>query len=204
MAVIWHEEATVDAHDQVHQDDYELGGEVENVEARCAVVPGHRRMQRCRVEKRSAAAEAGTEGEKSRRGEKDDDLSAKATCAKLVDVGAPRDGKHEGDNGYREEGDEGEPAEHCPLDVAVDVERMRVQRVERVNDNSDDHENADNGKDHSHRWNQDPEWRMPAYVWVARPHETLCEEEVDNEEDDSADGDEDFCCYAKLDVARLI
>lgn len=197
-------EPTVDAHDEVHEDDDDLNGKVKDVEAGLGKVPRLSVAQQSLGQPISASAEGGAESEEGGGKDKDDDFCPEAAGAELVDVGASGNGEHDEDDGDGEEGDAGEACQTVELDVPVDAERVCVCRKGRLDADDNDHEEGDDGDGNSDGWDENLKGLAPADVGVSGAHEALGEEEVDDEQDDDAGLDKDVCGDGQVDIVGIV
>ncbi len=123
----------------VHDEDEQLDGEVEDVEARLAVVPG-RVVEgagaldvRPRAERRAEAQQHGREQEHT-------DFGAEPARAELVEGGGSRHDEGGEDERDGQEGDEGVEDLAVDLNVAIDAAGIGAEGVERLNGAGDEHD----------------------------------------------------------------
>ena len=149
-----------------------------------------------------AGAEGGAEAKDSGRGEEDGDLGSEAAGAEFFDAGGARDDEAEDDEGEGEEGDDGEEGLAVEEDVAVDAVGVGVEGVEGLDDGGDDHDERDDDQD-VESFEEGREERVPAGVGVRGANDALGEDEVDDEEEDDAGGDEDLRGDGEADVGLV-
>lgn len=183
-------EPPIDAQAGVHCDDEHLDGEVEDVEAGLAVVPG-RVVAGPRGHDVGAGSEGGAEAQQDGREQEDGDLGAEAAGAELVEAGGARDHEAGEDEEDGEEGDEGVEDLAVELDVAVDAAGVGVEGEEGLDGAGDEH---DEGEDYDgvEGLEGGGESLVPAEVRVRGADDALGEDQVDDEEEDDAGGDEDL------------
>lgn len=199
-AAVGNMEPAIHPQRRVQDDDEQLDGEVEDVEARLAMVPS-RVVAGARGLDVRADAEGRPEAEQDGREQEDVDFGAEAAGADFVETSLARDdeaGENEGDG---QEGDESVEDTAVDLDVAVDAAGVGVKGVEGLDGASDEHDegDADDGVDGRE---SEREGAVPAEVRVGGADDALREDQVDDEEEDDAGGDEDLRRHGDAEVGR--
>ena len=149
-----------------------------------------------------ASAESGAEAEDRARGEENGDFGSEAAGAEFLEAGGARDDEADEDEGDGEEGDDGEEGLAVEEDVAVDAVGVGVEGVEGLDDGGDDHGQGDDDEDVD-GFEEGGEERVPAGVGVGGADDALGEDEVDDEEEDDAGGDQDLRGDGEADVGLV-
>lgn len=193
-------EPPIDPQRRVHDDNNQLKREIEDVEARLAMVPSRTLPGTERLDIR-ARAERGAETEQHGCEQEDGDFGAEAAGAELVEAGPSRDDEAAQDEENGEEGDEGVEDLAVELHVAVDAAGVGVEGEEGLHGAGDEHDQGDDddGVDGLEGGGEGP---VPADVRVGGAHDALGEDQVDDEEEDGAGGDEDLGGDGDADVGR--
>ena len=150
-----------------------------------------------------ACSESGAESEDSGGEEQDCYLCAEATLAEFIDVlGLFGKDDTEEDERDGEECCDCEISRPNKLDVTVDPSCVVGQGVKALHGagNEGDQHNDDRSVIHleSHR-----QRFRPSPVWMRSSHDSLCKDEVDDEEEEDACCDEDLCSDSDGYVSRM-
>lgn len=206
-ATVGNVETLVKSRQGVREDDDELDEIVEAVEAGFCLEPPWLSWRDTIVN--HACAEGRTESEQARGEEDKEELVTHASGAEFLDVLAARDDEAETDDGYRQEGQEGEISQRNGLSDVSLIDGGLLERVDADDEANDEHDQARNhGPDK--RAQDDPGRHAPAYMRMVRPQHALDENQVGDEDDDDAgvgedlggDGDADVCRVAGPDNAH--
>lgn len=199
-ASIGNVEALVKSRQRVCEDDDELDGVDEAVEAGLLMEPsrlgyGDAIIRHSRAEGRAKSEQAGAE-------DHEEELVAHASSTKLFDALAAGDDEAEGDDGDGEECQEGKVGQGNDLDVVGLVDGRLVKRVDAVDDGDDEHDEAghdgdvDGAKD-------DFDGQAPAETRVVGPEDAQDEDHVDDEDEQDARVGEDLGGEADAAVFRV-
>lgn len=193
VAMIRDPEPAIDADDDIGQHDDDLDAEIEDVEARLALIRGRVRARSRPARVVDARAEGGAEAEQRGRDEQDADLVPPPAGAEffrpLADAGQEEDADE--DDGDGEEGDDGVEGLAVQGDGAIDVFGVGVEGVEGLHDGGDEHDERQHDEDVGGDEGPVGEF-VPAQVRVGGAEDALGEDEVDDEDEDDAGGDEDL------------
>ena len=182
VAIIGNPEPLIHPHHHITQHHNDLDPEIEDVEARLALIP-----RRIRARPRASRivdphAEGRAQAEQCRGDEEDADLMPPPARSEFLwplrQAGEDEDGdQHDGDG---EEGDDGVHSLAVQGDGAIDVFGVRVEGIEGLDDGDDEHDQRHHNEDVY------PDERpmrdfMPPQVRMARAEDSLCEDDVDDE-----------------------
>lgn len=183
LGAVRHDEAAVEAREEVRGRDDEVRGEVEAVVAHATVVPGGM-AQRARREARGDAEDGAQRGQ-GRGEEEQAQLAAPAAGAELLDAPGAREPGREDDDGDGQEGEHGHVGAGEELHGAVGAADGGVEREEGLDGDGDDHEQG--GDDAGDEEAEDQGRRgVPAEAGVVGAHDALGEDHVDDEDEDAA------------------
>lgn len=146
-------------------------------------------------------AERSAEAEHHRCEQEDADFGPEAAGAEFLDAGFSEHDEAADDEGDREERNGGVEDLAVDLDVAVDASGVCVEGVEGLHGAGNEHDEGQHDEDVD-ELEGEGEAFVPAEVRVRRSDDTLCEYDVDNEEEDDACRDEDLGGDGDSDVCR--
>lgn len=200
LGAVRHDEAAVEAREEIRRRDDEVRDEVEAVVARAAVVP-RGMAQRARREAR-VDAEGGAQRGQGRREQEQPHLAAPAAGAELLDGAVAREQGREHDDGDGQEGEHGHVGAREQLHGAVGAADGGVEGEEGLDGDGDDHEQG--GDDAGDEEAEDGgRGGVPAETGVVGAHDALGEDHVDDEDEDAARLREDAGGHGDVGRARV-
>lgn len=203
-APVRHIEPLIDPSKEVNVDHENLEREVENIKAGLAVVPG-RVVQGPGRLVIGGSAKGRAQAEQERGHADNEELGGPAAFAEVVDrfTVSPWRQQCICEDGKRQKGEHQEIALAVQLDIAVDPVRVRVQSVEALDNNGNEHGQGQENDDIK-RLEEIRERSRPADTRVEGSQETLSVEQVEDKEKQDARRDEYLRGHSQAKIMRMV